>query len=693
MRLVLLLFALAMPPQAKKSLSEASVDARAERGVGGVQADGWQHIALELSNRGDAVRTGRATLIELTGQEGARPRLALPFRLTDRQVVHFYFFRPPQAGDAASFLITLEDESEASLPFAGAEQLVTVGGRSRRAVRVAMGESPTGGMRVALWGAGASMRKLVSEWNPRADNLRRLQQLDARGRLRGGLAITPEAVALERPRVLPDVPVGYASFHLAMLLGTDLDAELTESQRRALGDWVRGGGSMLFVPRKIDQLGSPFWRDLTGLQAVSLATAEDDRDLARWITGPVGRHQPVYFLTSLEGSRAAETTVSYQGNPVVFSVAAGYGRVWIVAFDPESHGGVARYAPLWNELLDQALQHRLEDRNPPLGLTPEEWSLEADRSWLRTVGERFGNYPALETLAVLILCYLLVVGPLNYVILKRREARVWFLVTVPVLASAFGVAVLLLGYYSHGLRSALNQVAIAVVTPEGDRAFAEEYLGVYATRSDVYRVGLPRGLPGRPLGEFATTASGGYSYPSNFLLTAREGRAWLEDWRIDFWQTRGIAALDTVPLRGHVTALRSGDDIDLVNQTPIAFETVRLLSSTGVLEEMGSLKPLEKKRLPAPQLALESRQANASHLVGAANSPRPDKPDGKDEAMGPEASALLSAAQHRFAATRREWVLGLTRDPVHRIDSPDTRRQFCATLYVWPVQGAEPADP
>ena len=79
---------------------------------------------------------------------------------------------------------------------------------------------------------------------------------------------------------------------------------------------------------------------------------------------------------------------------------------------------------------------------------------------------------------------------------------VLLLATVPLLSIAFGGAVLAMGYVSHGVRAATNQIGLAIVTPEGDRAYAEEYVGVYGTTSADYRLAFPKNLPIRPLAEF-----------------------------------------------------------------------------------------------------------------------------------------------------------------------------------------------
>jgi len=540
-----------LPQTAAAKPPEPRLDVRAERGIGGVQTEGWQHISLRMENSTGQPITGQATLYEFESQVGARPRAVLPFTVSDRHVLHFYPFRPPETAQPSTYLITIEDDSGRSILFDGASQFV-IGGQSTRALRVEMGGAPSGDFRVGLWGeTNTFLRTLINEWQPTLDEIYRMSQgrLAARQFMtRGGLnQMSPEVVPLEQPKLLPDSFVGYGELDALFVLGVDPDT-VTERQRRALSDWVHGGGLLVFVPSKKDHLTSSFMRELVGIKDRGEVTTSDDRHLlVKQDSGP--SHQIIHFLTQVDPPRAMEVTASHEGEPVVYSVPAGFGRVWIVGFDPEAHGGVRRFQPLWLSILNQTLKYRVVDGPAPTSLGTRYWSMESDDVWLKRLSDRFGKSPAVDNLAVLILCYLLIVGPANFFVLKRREARVLLIATVPVLAIVFGGAVLAMGYVSHGLRAATNQIGMAVVTPDGDRAFAEEYVGVYGTTSAEYRLGFPKNLPLRPLAEYVPSPSGtGFENPSSFKLAAREERSWLEDWRLTFWQTRGTASIDCVSL-------------------------------------------------------------------------------------------------------------------------------------------------
>jgi hypothetical protein len=265
-----------------------------------------------------------------------------------------------------------------------------------------------------------------------------------------------------------------------------------------------------------------------------------------------------------------------------------------------------------------------------------------------------------------------------------------------------------MGYVSHGLRAATNQIGLAIATPDGDRAYVEEYVAVYGTTSAEYRLGFPKNLPVRPLGEYVPSPSGsGFENPSSFKLAAREERSWLDDWRLTFWQTRGTASIDCVLLGGKLTAASKGATLTVSNQTGIEFEELILVA--GGQRSLGRCKPYETKEIEVEQLADSQYDPTAHDLEAMQNRRAPrnttpaksqtsppgdpsatppdagDSPAGPSELDWPEARALFQNAAGRLNQQNRNWIFGLTRQPIHTIDSPDAKRHLVTSLYAWPV--------
>lgn len=702
MHVVLAIVGIVMAQQSSGKAVAPRLNVRAERGFAGVQGDGWQHIALRLENSTGQPITGRATLYEMHSQLGARPRIVLP--IEDRKVLHFYPYRPPETTQSGNYVITLDDDTGRPIPFDGGSQ-VMIGGQSTRAIRVDSGSSSSDTFQVAIWGdVSPYLRTLVGDWNPSIEeSTRRSSAVGQWQRLIQSGRIIPEAITLDDGRVFPDSYIGLGNLQLLIARAVDFD-QLQERQRRAIEEWVDCGGMILIIPANQQQLTGTFVQSLTGVTSRGEVTTDDDRHLPL-AKNSGSAHRIVHFLTAPNLSRGIDVIASYESQPVVYSVPVGYGRVWMVGFDPDSHGGVRRYEPLWTTILNQAARIRLVDGTHPTELGLRDWSIEADSRALATLGERFGKSPSIEHLAALILGYLIVIGPINFLVLKRREARVWLIGTVPVLAVVFGGMVLCMGYLSHGVRAATNTMALAVVTPEGTRAFAAEQVAVYGATSAEYSVDFPRQLAIRPLGEYVANPDGSFEHASSFKLVTQDEHQWLRDWRLTFWQTRATTSVDCITLGGKLNAEQQLDGaVTVSNQTEIPFEEVLLGSDPPY--RVGPMKAFESVLIPGSD--------DKAHLQGSFPSPTslssrdPNKASGArrarsaDDLAGStvagswpsdEAGALLRTAATKLAGysgyklngLTGDWVFGLTRQPIHAVRSPDTRRQYIATVYMWPV--------
>ena len=88
------------------------------------------------------------------------------------------------------------------------------------------------------------------------------------------------------------------------------------------------------------------------------------------------------------------------------------------------------------------------------------------------------NLPSLQLTAGLVLLYVLLVGPVNYLVLgaMRRRALAW--ITVPLIAVLAATGAYGAGVLTKGRSVQTNQVAILHLQPGWDRAYQETYTGV-----------------------------------------------------------------------------------------------------------------------------------------------------------------------------------------------------------------------
>jgi hypothetical protein len=101
--------------------------------------------------------------------------------------------------------------------------------------------------------------------------------------------------------------------------------------------------------------------------------------------------------------------------------------------------------------------------------------------------------PPVEGLAILLGAYILLIGPINYLVLRRLDRREWAWVTMPVLIATFAAGAYGFGSVLRGSDVIINEVAIVRGAPGATDAAAQVYLGVFSPSRGSYQLNVPGG--------------------------------------------------------------------------------------------------------------------------------------------------------------------------------------------------------
>ncbi len=162
-------------------------------------------------------------------------------------------------------------------------------------------------------------------------------------------------------------------------------------------------------------------------------------------------------------------------------MAYGAGSVTILGFDPTTSWiaeGEAWDAPLWRRLLPAR-------SGGTVSLTDDS-----------TIVGAVSNLPSLALppiggLIVLLIGYIILVGPVNYLVLRWLDRREWAWVTVPALILVFAVGAFGFGSLLRGSDVIVHEVAIVRGAPGTDQAVAQSYLGVFSPSRASFQVRVP----------------------------------------------------------------------------------------------------------------------------------------------------------------------------------------------------------
>jgi hypothetical protein len=308
----------------------------------------------------------------------------------------------------------------------------------------------------------------------------------------GAAVVVPLTVA-----DLPERAEGWAV--LDRLVWQDVDSnQLTPLQLDALRRWIAAGGRLVIVGGSagIGTL-SAFPDDLLPYRPT--ATLDLDPVQLVSLTGPLP--DGAATLPAMGGALAHGRTLASSGDRTVAAeLAYGSGRVTLLGFDPTTKwlGDSKAIDGLWRSVLP--------DRLGDPGLLIDDSQLVQAVYQLPLL-----QLPPTSGLLVIIVAYIVIIGPINYLILKRLDRRELAWITMPALVLTFAAAAFGYGSFLRGTDVVVNEVAIVRGAPDATEAAAQVYFGIFSPSRSTYQIDVPQGallaspINGDPFGQGVST--------------------------------------------------------------------------------------------------------------------------------------------------------------------------------------------
>ncbi len=404
---------------------------------GHVRAGSWFAVAIDVENAGPTV-TGE---LRISGGVDSRTRFGTPVELaTGSRKQYVLYAQPPSFGGSMTVQLVsgTSTVAEAKVAIAVHDQLQLVVG--------VVAENPA---------------KIVGE-----------------------LDLLPSQ-NLTQPTIIPlspgDLPERIQAWSvLDRLVWQDADAsQLTPGQLASLRTWVAGGGRLVIIG------GTAGADALTGFPDDILpfrpsGTLDIDPSVLRSVLGAIPTGATT--LTAYSGELIAGRTLATSGDRVVAADRRfGAGSVTLLGFDPTTSwiaAGDTIDTPLWRRLLPARAG----------GIV----SLSDDS----TIVSAVSNLPSLALppiggLLVLLFGYILLVGPVNYLVLRRLDRREWAWVTISALIAVFTVGAFGIGALLRGSDVIVHEVAIVRGAAGTDQATVQSYVGIFSPSRATFQVRFP----------------------------------------------------------------------------------------------------------------------------------------------------------------------------------------------------------
>lgn len=396
---------------------------------GNVRPGSWLGVRVHLENDGPAVRGE----VRLTGgaQQGSRYSVEVELATGARQD-HLLYTQPTWSGGRLTASLVVDEQPLLEQRF----QLTAIDPYTTTVFIVA--ERPEA--------IAPAVRGLVGVQG----------QVTARV-----LTVTPE-----------DLPPRVEAWGIVdRLVWQDVDpARLSPEQLAALTTWVGAGGRLVVVGGQAGLAGVVGLPEelLPYVPTSTIDVPADD------LAGLVGALPPgTGALPALTGQLARGSVTTWSaGHPIAAQVAVGQGLVALVGIDPTlpAVAGAPGVDGMWRRVVGPLTGQALN----PLVLQDDSQIVAALNS-LPAVA-----LPDLGLLFGLLAVYIALIGPINYLVLRRIDRREWAWVTMPVLVLVFSVGTYLVGMGLKGTDVIVDQLGIVRAAAGTDQGLAQAYVGIFS---------------------------------------------------------------------------------------------------------------------------------------------------------------------------------------------------------------------
>lgn len=272
--------------------------------------------------------------------------------------------------------------------------------------------------------------------------------------------------------------------HTAALRGIDIlflhdidTGALTPAQRDALILWVDLGGQLI--------VGGGLAGEKTAAGLADILPVEITGRIVQADLSPLARLAGVSFAPTTSALTEARPRAGVDqlpnDAPLIFRWHRGAGLVTFSAFDLASLRGWTGETRMWAQVI-----------TPISIFAPGTVARLNNVNLLQNVLQLPAlNLPSFGVVFCFLAAYILAIGPINYLVLRRLRRMEWAWLTVPLSVLLFAGGLYTIGFGLRGGRPLLNQIAIVQGVEGHPRGFATVFEGLFSPQRATYRLSFP----------------------------------------------------------------------------------------------------------------------------------------------------------------------------------------------------------
>jgi hypothetical protein len=296
------------------------------------------------------------------------------------------------------------------------------------------------------------------------------------------------AVAHLDLEVLPPDPLGWEGLDVLVLNDVDT-AALTGERRQALETWVAHGGHLVVgggagAARTVAGLTDPSPGSGHGLLPIAAGgtrSVDDLWALGKWLAASVD--EGPYAVTEVD-LQDGEILIEQEDLVLLARRRYGAGKVDFLAFD----AGLRPFTR-WND------NARLWERIVGTEIARAQPFTVRNGYSARDAVNAIPGLKAPSTLHILgfLLVYTLLIGPVNYIVLRKLDRRELAWLTIPALVLSFTACAYVTGFQLRGSKAIVHRLAAVYVPEETTIGRVSQVVGIFSPRRTKYEVWVAGG--------------------------------------------------------------------------------------------------------------------------------------------------------------------------------------------------------
>lgn len=430
------------------------------------------------------------------------------------------------------------------------------------------------------------------------------------------------------------------------MLNLDKDVE------QALLDYVIAGGTIIFTSglNPNEYKGTVFSEHIPLIPTGTILIENFD---------PLVDRFPTQLL--LEGTLRGDILLDYNNMPLVLKKSLGLGNIFLVTADLTKSPFTADFEEntLWPLLTSELSSYSASDIQgidliPALSQQPEL------------------SLPPLELIFWILAFYIVMIGPLNYYYLKKKDRLILLFLTVPFISIIFSLSIFLSGYASKGSNIIFRKVDMVYGNSGSSGYFVESAAILFSPSNTLYTLSLKEP---QATGWIHTH----YNYDSQGSNVNQNSALAIEDISVPMWSMKAFRLQNSVSLEGEIN-VKITLDPDLfrgfIENKSGKKLTNCILFNNGSISNLFNLDHgVNQIDLPVLKHSIVSEREledNYALLLDKNN----QKGHQNDSLIKQQKSVLAPLASAVFRTTNRTVLIGWSEEPALGIDIANKRYNF-----------------